>query len=197
MTKRLKTVLQGFLAAGLIVLGVGVVQKAYAGNPDSMQISISASGTGYGVKISSVSASGAGYQFGAVPVTQTTQSTSAINVANTGTVGEFMVMTVGNVSGDNWTANTADGATAYDTYELLGHMVAHNAARPAFVPASDIISANQPSNGSGLYGNSVTVKPGVANSANSMDLWLQFAMPQSVATTGVQTFSLTITGQGT
>ena len=195
-----KHMLQAAAAAGLLVLGFGLLQKAYAGvgTPDAMTISVSASGTGWGVQITSGSAGpGAGYQFGSVPIGQTTLSTTAVNVANVGSVSEYVIMTVASIGGDSWTANTAHAVTAYDTYELLGHLVAHNAARPTFDNAKDIISANVPSDGNTLYGQSSMIEPGAALSDNSKDLWMQFDMPQSVKTSNTQTFSLTITGQGT
>src|SRR4029077_5237639 len=98
MNKQLKQA----LATGLMVMGFGIVAHAGGGQTDVMQVSVTPSVT-YSVTITSVNASG--YQFGIVALGQTTASTSAITIKNSGNVAEFFAMSISNSTG-SWTSST-------------------------------------------------------------------------------------------
>ena len=101
----MKRMLQTALAAGLMVLGPGAVEKVMAigVNPDTMVVAVTPGNLQYGVYISSPLTSGTtGYDFGTVNLAATTISTLAIQVKSSGTVSEFFSLAVSNSSPDVW-----------------------------------------------------------------------------------------------
>src|ERR1700680_2995494 len=77
MKTYLKHMTKAVLAAGLMILGLGVMKAQAAGNPDTMTISVTPSVT-YAVTITSVNPNG--YQFGQIALAATTISTWAIEI---------------------------------------------------------------------------------------------------------------------
>ncbi len=94
----IKRITQGVLAAGLLVLGLGVIQRAQAASTDTIAVTVTAGNISYGVQISSPYAGG--YSFGSVSLGATTNSTLAITVANTGSISEYFSMAVSNHHAD-------------------------------------------------------------------------------------------------
>src|SRR3954469_19242226 len=95
------------LAAGLLVLGLGLVQEAGAlNNPDTMTVYVTPTGFTYAVSITSPEVQG--YDFSSVALAASTIATLAIPVANTGNVGEYFAMKISNTLPDNW-AGVATG----------------------------------------------------------------------------------------
>ena len=113
----MKQAVRTAVIAGLMVLGLGVVQKAEAlGTPtDTMNILIRPDVT-YAVDISSPFVQG--YNFGLVQVAGTTISTVAIQVENAGNIVEFFSLGVVDTTGGGnaWTNNGSSlnpGTTSY------------------------------------------------------------------------------------
>src|SRR5580704_8457891 len=88
--KVMKRVVQVAMAAGLIVLGLGMVQNARAGTADTMTVYVTPTGFNYVVSIASPEVQG--YDFTGVPLAATTISTKAITVTNGGNVGEYFAL---------------------------------------------------------------------------------------------------------
>src|SRR6185437_5136226 len=101
-----KSAVRSILAAGLMVLGLGVVKKAEAApgvNPDTMVVAVTPGGFTYAVVITSPVLSGTtGYDFTQVNLGATTMSTVAIQVKSSGTVSEFFSLAISNTREDNW-----------------------------------------------------------------------------------------------
>src|SRR2546423_11434529 len=66
--------------------------EAAGGNPDTMTMTVTPGGVTYGVTISSPYASG--YDFTTVTIGQTTISTKSIDIINSGTISEFLSLSV-------------------------------------------------------------------------------------------------------
>src|SRR5690348_13982987 len=115
ITQKLKVV----LSAGLLVLGLGVVNKAQAANPDTMTISVTPSVT-YAVSITSVTG-GSGYQFGTVALAASTISTAAIVLTNTGTIHEYFSIAISNTNPDAWTPG-ASGAAGANQFGMIAYL---------------------------------------------------------------------------
>jgi hypothetical protein len=197
---QLKHMLQAVTAAGLLVLGLGMWEKAQAlgPNPNTMVVAVtpSAGSLVYGVLISSPITSGTtGYDFGQVALGATTISTLAIVVTSTGTVSEYFALAIANSTPDNWSAiNT--GTPVYDQFMLEGHFVTHGAGEPAaatFNVNTDTMTATVPGSASGRYGQSGL---GITAPATPLDLYLMLTMPSAVATGRGQAMVLTVNGQG-
>src|SRR5205823_811505 len=122
MKTKLKQVAEAVMAAGLMVLGLGMVQEVQAyKNPDTMTVYVTPSGLSYSVSISSpLGVRGGGYDFGQVDVSLSTISTQPIVVTNDGTVGEYFALSVSNTSPDSWTPQSA-GPLNYNKFMLQGH----------------------------------------------------------------------------
>jgi hypothetical protein len=193
-----RNMLQAVLAAGLIVLGLGMGEKAQAlpPNPNTMVVAVtpSASSAYWGVLISSPLTSGTtGYDFGQVDLAATTISTVAITVTSTGTVAEYFSMAVSNSQPDNWSAISA-APTGYDTFLMLGHFVTHLAGQPAsgtFSVLNDTMTATVPTTAASRYGQTSITTPGTP-----LDLYLMLTMPATVKTNAGQWMTLTVNGQG-
>ena len=178
------------LAAGLLVLGLGVVKEAIAANPDTMTISVTPSVT-YAVTITSVNSSG--YQYGTVALAASTISTAAIVVTNTGTIWEYFSMAISNTSPDAWTP-ASNGTAAANVFGLIGEFSATQPASGSFA-SGDALTTSIPGTAATLYGQSST-KTSVNGTKN---LWLKLNMPTtlSVGSGGAQTMTLSVNGQGT
>ncbi len=177
-----------FIAAALAVVGWGLGQKAEAIDYDTMVVSVTPLGTGFGVTITSVNPSG--YQFGNVQMGATTQSTSAILVQNSGTLSEYFTLAITTTSG-NWTPVTA--VPAIDQYRMIPYF---NATEPLLTDfqTTDALTWNLHGSGSGRYNQGAKT-----NAGNSKNLWLRLEMPSGLNSggTGQQTMTLTVNGQGT
>ena len=96
------------LVTGLMVLGMGALaHRAEAVAYDTMNVLVTPGNITFGVKITSVTL-GIGYNFGTVNIGQTTGSTQAVGVQNTGNVSEYFAMYVGSTTG---TGTGSGGAT--------------------------------------------------------------------------------------
>ena len=187
------------MAAGLMVLGLGVVQRADAyKNPDSMTVWVTPIGLNYSVSIdSTTNAARVGYDFGQVTVGQTTVSTRPIVVSNDGTVGEYFSLAVSNTSPDNWAAQNLLANATNDKFFLLGHFVAHGNPQPdettGFSVTVDTVVASGVSYGNGNFGqNAITIPtPG----SNAKDLYMKLKMPDTVSLGREQSMTLTINAQ--
>ena len=187
----IKRSVQAGLAAGLMVLGLGMFQKAQAlGNPDTMTITVTPAGVTYAVLISSPEVQG--YNFGQVVIGATTISTLPIAVQNKGNINAFFSIGVVDVTPTvNWT-NAAVPANV--TYTMQGQFVTTAAGQPAnasFANAGNNIPAAAPGTASGTFNQSTTKT--LPNA--SKDLWLQLQMPTGVAESGQHTLVLSINGQ--
>jgi len=178
------------VAAGLIVLGLGMMQNAQAaGNPDTMTISVTPSVT-YAVTISSPFL--AGYQFGTVALAATTVSTVAIGVQNTGTIWEYFSMAVTNTAPDAWIPG-ASGTAGNNQFGLIGEIAATQPLVSGFAAGDALLNAI-PGAAATLYGQASAKTP-VSTTKN---LWLKLNMPTtlSVGTGSAQTMTLSVNGQG-
>jgi len=186
----MKHVVKAALASGLLVLGLGLVNKTYAagGNPDTMTISVTPTVT-YAVTITSTTG-GVGYQFGSVALAASTISTAAIVVRNTGTIYEYFAMAVSNSNPDNWAAG-ASATPAANTFGLIGYFNATQPADATFVGGDALVNAIPPTAGT-LYGQSSRTAVNATK-----NLWLKLFMPTSlsVGSGGAQTMTLSVNGQ--
>ena len=190
MKTYLKHAVKGVLVAGLMVLGLGALEKAQAaGNPDTMTISVTPQVT-YAVTITSVNPNG--YQFGTIALAGTTISTSAIVVKNSGTIWEYFSMAVSNTSPDAWTPG-ASGTAGNNQFGLIGELVTNQPAPGGFAAGDALVNAI-PGTAATLYGQAST-KTAVNATKN---LWLELNMPTtlSVGSGGAQTMTLSVNGQG-
>ena len=188
MKTYLKHMTKAVLAAGLMVLGLGVMKAQAAGNPDTMTISVTPSVT-YAVTITSVNPNG--YQFGTVSLAATTISTWAIGVKNSGTIWEYFSMAVTNTAPDAWTPG-ASGTAGNNVFGLIAELSANQPAPAGFLTTDALLNAI-PGTAATLYGQAST-KTAVNASKN---LWLLLNMPTSlsVGSGGAQTMTLSVNGQ--
>lgn len=173
------------VAQWLLAIGLLCASKAQAANPDTMAVSVSPNVT-YAVTVSSVHTNG--YDFGAVALGASTQSTAAIVVTNTGLVAEYFSLAITNTSG-NWSAVT--GVPSQDEFRLMAQL---SPTQPAAGSFTDALS-NPPVPGvaASLYGQANTQTIPTA----SQNLWLHLEMPTTLNTggTGAQTMTLIVNGQ--
>ena len=186
------------LVAGLMVLGLGLLQKAEAATSDTMNVLVTPGNVVYGVQITS--AMNQGYDFGTVNLGLTTGSTKAIGVTNNGTISEYFVMKISTTSGGtvNWVPKGVDTTPGTDEFELQGLLYATSSTQPAdgaFAGDANVIGGTAGATGASTY-NQGTNKTG---GGVTKDLWLKLKMPagQSASDTAQKTMILTITGQGT
>lgn len=175
-----------WLLGVIVAMGFGLVGKAQAANPDTMQVSVTPTVT-YAVSITSVSAGG--YNFGTVALGASTQSTAAIVLTNTGNVSEYFSLAISNTSG-NWAPNVGGAGT--DAFRMGA--IINGGAQPAFGSFSDYLDVPPvPGTAGNLYGQSNTK----TNPAATKNLWLSLEMPTALASggTGAQTMTLTVNGQ--
>ncbi len=171
------------LVAGLLVLGLGMMQKVQAAaSTDTITISVTP-GLTYSVTISSPYL--AGYNFGTVNLNTATLSTVAITVQNSGTVTEYFGLTLSNST--NWTvSSTAIGA---NQFTMAGYF--NTAATPQPGAASVTTLINSTTAGANQFNQGTTQTP----ATNYRYLWLKMAMPTTSGFTGQQTMVLSITWQ--
>jgi len=204
--KFMKRLGQGVLAAGVLLLGLGIVQKVQAASTDTINVMVTAGGVSYGVQITSPDVGG--YQFGTVSLGATTNSTVAITVANTGTISEYFSMSISSTTptsgSDKWgPVNTAPGL---DTFELFGLFQSTASAMPS--PASftnALLTTTLGTAGHNVYGqtngaftdNAFGRTPPTAQPGFQRGLWLQLKMPTDLSdgNGGAQTMVLSIDGQ--
>src|SRR5438105_11290093 len=116
MKNKLRHMTKALMAAGLMVLGLGMVQQAQAlKNPDTLKVYVTPNVT-YAVAITSPAVAKPGYDFTQVDLAASTISTKAVAVANTGNVSEYWALSVGNTPEDGWSPLAADGATGNKTF---------------------------------------------------------------------------------
>ena len=185
------------LAFGLVLFGMGMLgvrrAEAVGVNPDTMVVSVTPGNPLYGVFISSPDAGAAyGYNFGSVNMGTSTGSTKAIVVKSSGTVSEYFAMSIVGSGANPWTANTVDGPTGNDAFELLGHFgTATQILDSAFSTTNDIITPTVPGTvGTTIYNQGTRTAPGT-----TQNLWLKLLMPTGVSSANQQNLILTINGQ--
>ncbi len=171
------------LVAGLIVLGLGMMQKVQAAaSTDTITISVTP-GVTYSVAISSPFL--AGYNFGTVNLNTTTLSTVAITVQNTGTVTEYFGLALSNST--NWSvSSTAVGA---NQFTMAGYF--NTAATPQPGAASVTTLINSVTSGMNQFNQGATGTSALGYAY----LCLKMGMPNTSGFTGQQTMVLSITGQ--
>ena len=191
----MRQAVKAVLAAGLLVLGLGVFKEAQAvgGNPDTMTVTVTP-GVSYAVFITSPEAQG--YDFTTVNIGQSTVSTKAIPVQNVGNIDEFFSIGVLDVTvgaGVAWANNLTPATTTYAMHALF---VATSAPQPSTSTfAVDTVPNYVPE-----------AAPGVADSKfgqgstktlpnASQDLWLLLRMPTAVHESDPHTLTLSINGQ--
>ena len=183
----MNTQLKKVLATGLMVLGLGVVcqQAQAAGTADTMQVSVTPNVT-YAVSITSVNASG--YDFGTVDLAATTASTAAVVLTNSGNVAEYFALAISNTSG-SWSA--VSGAPSNDQFRMKALL---QTTQPAASSFSDALTNAVPGAAAALYGQSSTK----TTPSGTKNLWMQLEMPTGLVsgTSGAQTMTLTVNGQG-
>jgi hypothetical protein len=186
----MKRLVNAMLAAGMIILGLGALEKAHALNPDTMTVSVSPTVT-YGVAITSVNA--AGYQFQSVALGATTVSTSAITLTNSGNVSEYFSMAISNSTG-SW--NATAGAAGQDTFRMIAELAAAQPAVAGFAVGDALTNPPVPAAAANLYNNGGAQAKTAP--AGTKKLWLRLEMPTSL-NAGLATpenFLLTVNGQG-
>jgi len=177
------------LAAGLLVLGLGMAQKAMAANPDTITLSVTPGNVAYGVSITSPMAEG--YVFGTVNLGATTLSTAAIAVQNSGTISEYFSLKVSNSSPDSWTPLSADGTPDHNEFELLGRFNSTQPTSATFSATDDIVDGSFEDPAAAKFGQASTKTA----PSNSQNLWLKLIMPTTVSSSSQQTLTLSINGQ--
>ena len=193
-----KQKLKSAVIAGLMVLGLGVMQKAEAlGTPtDTMNILIRPD-VSYAVDISSPFV--AGYNFGLVAPGVTTISTVAIDVENAGTIVEFFSLGVVDTTGGGnaWTNNEGNLNPGTTSYVMQGVFLADGSTQPpsaSFNGAANNVPIAPPSTADSRFGQG-TGFAGKTAAGVTKDLWLRFHMPTAVYESGWHTLLLSITGQ--
>jgi hypothetical protein len=190
--KSLQRITQSILAAGLLVLGLGIWQKAQAASTDTITVSVTPGNVAYGVTISSPDGVNVGYDFQTVNIGAVTISTAPITVTNSGTISEYFAMAVSNLGSNNWTPVTSNPPGA-DHFRLAAWFSASvPASTSTFVDASALSGTPNGTSG-GLFNQSGKTTPG--NSPNP--LWLNLSMPTYVSApiSGSQSMVLSINGQ--
>src|SRR6187402_2442971 len=100
-----KTV-RAVLAAGLMVLVLGLFKEAAAANPDTMRMTVSVNPASVGYSVAITSPEVQGYDFGQVDIAATTISTLPILVTNNGTLLEYFSVGVQDITPTYaWTNN--------------------------------------------------------------------------------------------
>ena len=178
----------GFIAAGLLVLGFGVSQKAEAANPDTMTMTVTPTGFTYAVSIASPEVQG--YDFTSVAINATTISTKAIVVTNAGNVSEYFSLAVNDTTGggNGWTNSTSNGVK---TYVMQGLIQAAQPANASFTGATNNVPAAAPTPAASHFGQGTNQT--LPNGTGS--IWLQLLMPSGVSDTGAHTLVLSVNGQ--
>jgi hypothetical protein len=185
-------IVKAALLSGFIVLGWGASQNAEAlGNPDTMVITVTPGGVNYSVTITSPEVQG--YDFALVNVGDTTISTKAIRIQNTGNIGEYFSLGIIDTTGGGnaWANSTSAGGITYAMQALLVTVDAEQPANASFAGASNNVPATPPGTAANRYGQGTTkTMPGDAK-----DLWLQLNMPTSVNEFGQHSLVLSVNGQ--
>ena len=190
----IKRATRAVLAAGIVILGLGAMEKAHAilNGQDTMTVSVTPN-VNYGITISSVNS--AGYQFGPVALGATTVSTSAITLTNPGNVAEYFSMAISNSTG-SW--NATSGAASTDTFRMIAELGAGQPDQTAgFAVGDALANPPVPANAANLYHNGAAQAKTIAGSNSK--LWLRLEMPTTL-NSGLATpenFQLTVNGQGT
>ncbi len=186
--KTTKSWMKAVMTAGLLVLGLGVVNKVHAANPDTMVITVTPGGVTYAVTITSPQVGG--YAFGVVNIGLTTISTEAISVQNSGNISAYFSLAVADTTGGGnaWANDLSAATTTYAMYALF------NATQPAeasFNGATNNVPAAVPGAAATRHGQASTkTGPGL-----SQNLWLRLGMPTGVAENGEHTLVLSVNGQ--
>src|SRR5258708_1046572 len=130
----MKQAVKALLATGLVILGLGAMEKAHALNPDTITVSVTPTVT-YAVPITSANSNG--YQFQSVALGATTVSTSAITLTNSGNVSEYFSMAISNSTG-SWTATA--GAAGQDTFRMIAELSATQPGAAAGFAVGDALT---------------------------------------------------------
>ena len=188
MKSLLRHMTQVGLAAGLIVLGLGLAHRAEAASTDTITLSVTPSGISYAVQITSVN--GSGYQFGTIALAASTGSTAAIGVKNVGTIGEYFVMKAGNSAPDNWAP--VAGVPATDQYQLMGWYSGVAGTQPPDASFVDAVTNGFNPTGATKYNQGSKT---AVNATNNLFLRLTMPSDLNTGTGGAQTMTLYIAGQ--
>ena len=190
----MKRIIESVLTAGLLVLGVGILQKAQAASTDTMTVSVTPGNVAYGVTISSPYPSG--YSFGQVNLGAVTISTSAITVTNSGSISEYFGMAISNLGTNSWTP-VASNPPGADHFRLAAWFsTAVPASTTTFVDANALAAAANTTSGNLFNQGNVKTAPGTTPGGNEF-LWLNLSMPTSLtqSISGSQNMTLSIDGQ--
>jgi hypothetical protein len=190
----LKKMTQVVMAAGLIVLGLGMAKQAYAvaGSTDTITVTVTPD-VQYSVQITSPELQG--YDFGLVRVGQSTISTLAIAVKNNGDIQEYFSLAVNDTTGGNaWTNNGASLAAGTTSFVMQGFFQATSTPQP---PTSSLngLAQNIPTTPPSTATNKFGQTGGKTAAGASQDLWLRLHMPTAVNESGQHTLVLAINGQ--
>jgi len=205
----IKRITGGILATGLLVLGLGVIQRAQAASTDTIAVTVTAGNISYGVHISSPDPGG--YAFGSINLGATTGSTVGISVQNSGTVSEYFSMSVSsttNGGATHWGAvNTAPGQ---DQFELFGFFTSSTTLTPPVTASftNALLFTTLGNAGHNVYGqtngamtndSSLGKTPPTPQLGSIRSLWLQLTMPSDISDPAntAQTMVVSIDGQGT
>lgn len=188
--KSMKRIIESILTAGLLVLGVGMVQKAQAAITDTITVSVTPGNVGYGVMITSPETGG--YDFATVNIGDVSISTVGITVKNTGTLPEYFGMAVSNLGSQAWTP-VATNPPGTDHFRLAAWFSAGVPTSTSTFVDSSALSASPNGTSAGLFNQALTLPN--TNAANP--LWLNLSMPTALTTSisGPQTMTLSINGQ--
>ncbi len=186
--KTFKSIAKAVLSAGLLVLGLGVLSKTYAANPDTMVVTVTPGGVTYAVAITSPQVGG--YAFGVVNVGLTTISTEAVSVQNAGNIAAYFSIGVVDVTPTFGWANDLTAATT--TYAMYALFNATQPAEASFNGATNNVPEAAPGAAATRHGQASTkTNPGI-----SQNLWLRLGMPTGVDDSGQHTLVLSVNGQG-
>ena len=187
-----RTIVRSILAAGLLVLGLGVVGKLEAApNPDTMVVSVTPGGYTYAVVITSPITGGTtGYDFTQVNLGATTISTLAIVVKSSGTISEYFSLAISNSLQDGWTP-VSSAAPTLGHFRMMGYFTGAS-GQASDASFADSLTTTPPGTAGTLYGQSTTGKTAPGNTNN---LWLRLTMPDQVANQNAQSMVLTVNGQ--
>ena len=172
------------MLAGALAVGWGWSQRTEAAkNPDTMTVSVTPNST-YGVAISSPYA--AGYNFGTVTLNNTTGSTLAITVQNSGDTAEYFSLAINAQSGP-WAPVAVKGAV--DKFVLYSSFTVAN-SQPDYSTVTSTVDVTAPSTAAGQWG-----QASKTNATVSKYLWMKLDMPVTSSVAGQQNLTLSITGQ--
>jgi hypothetical protein len=190
--RSMKQVMKAVLAAGIVILGLGVLEKAEAvTNPDTMTVSVTPNVT-YGVQIGSVNAGG--YQFGLVSLSGTTVSTAPVTLTNSGNIAEYFSMAISNSTG-SWTA--VAGSPAADQFRMIAELAANQPGESTgFVAGDALANPPVPTTAATLYANGGAQSK--TNPAANQKMWMRLEMPTglSAGSAATEILTLTVNGQG-